>query len=199
MASEIDICNMALRHLGLGNIVALDPPSTQTIRDCVLFYPQARDTVLRSARWQFATKRRALAAFTVPEIFENLWDYAYVFPADCLQPRAVYVEDESIPQRAKVVRVDTGEKIILTNVENAELEYTMICTDTTWFDVDFVEAVALRLAMYLARPLRADEKKASEARSAYMEAIVQAQTQNHKEDDSPLVGDDPWIAARTVY
>lgn len=196
MASDVDICNMGLRHLGLAPISALDPPVNQTVRDCALFYPQVRDLTLRDHPWNFAAKRRSLTSFTLSDDYAGEYLYAYVFPADCLMPRGVYLDGGTKPQDYKVMRAATNEKIILTDVENAILEYTMIVTNTTWFSVEFVEAAALLMAGKLAVPLRQDKHLAEAFETKYRGALAAAVANDAQEDQDPEEDDVPWIDAR---
>lgn len=199
MSSETEICNMALRKLGLQSIADIDSDLSQRGRDCKLYFDLARDTVLRSVRWNFAAKRRVLTPYTVPTIYENIWEYAYELPADCLNPRGVLMPDSVRPQKAEIVRDTTTTKIILTNIEEAELTYTMVVTDPTWFDVDTTEAIYLRLAVYIGGPLRADPELVIRAENKYAMAIAQAQKLNFKQPSVELETQDPWLDSRKVW
>ena len=59
MASEVDICNLALSHLGdTATIASLDPPEgSAQAEHCARFYPIARDSLLEMHAWGFATSR----------------------------------------------------------------------------------------------------------------------------------------------
>jgi hypothetical protein len=135
----------------------------------------------------------------MPAIYENIWEYAYAIPSDCIQPRDVMYPDKVYPQPAELVRDTTGSKIILTNVYEAELTYTMIVTDVTWFDTDTIEAIYLRLAAYIGGPLRADPEAVISAQNSYAMAIAQAQKLNFKQPKVELEKMDPWLEARQVW
>ena len=63
MASVVDICNLALAHLGDdATISSIDPPEgSAQAEHCKRFYTSARDTLLQLHPWNFASKRIALA------------------------------------------------------------------------------------------------------------------------------------------
>lgn len=89
MASDVDISNLALSHLGDDATVSnLNPPegSVQAER-CAQFYPIARDSLLEMHDWNFATRRIALAPVTLPD--NAGWLYAYAQPSDCISIIAV--------------------------------------------------------------------------------------------------------------
>lgn len=191
---------MALRHIGVDPIVTMDPPHTkQSQRDCALFYPQSVRTVLRVAPWAFARKIRTLTSYTVPEVYEEISPYAYAYPSDCAKFLRLTSPDTTTPQKYTIVRTATDEKILMTDVENAVGEYTMVVSSPTWFDSDFVEAVSLRLAVYLAGPLRGDQKKVDAAAQRYGVAVADAQRNNRLEDFRQDFREDPWIESRAVY
>ncbi len=90
MASEVDICNLALSHLGdTAEIASLSERSTQA-KLCARFYPMARNTMLEMATWSFATRRVKLALVDNPTLAiaqsvdptanQGTWQYAYAMP-----------------------------------------------------------------------------------------------------------------------
>ena len=84
MATEIDICNMALTHLGQKPVSNILNPVSYPEQLCALWYPQVRDSLLEWADWSFATKRATLTAHLSPV---PIWGFANAFhlPADCLR------------------------------------------------------------------------------------------------------------------
>lgn len=101
MASDVDICNLALLHLGAEPITALTDGSAQAAV-CNAVYPTLRDTYLASFPWAFATEKGTLLTadaanpptewhyrFKVPPGFLTLlrihdtgWDIPFAFAAD---------------------------------------------------------------------------------------------------------------------
>ena len=90
MANRIQICNMALGHLGeIGSISSIDPPEgSKYAEDCAQFYPMARDLAFAEAPrgFHFNTTRAALALSGTPP---SSWGYSYAWPSDVLHPLAV--------------------------------------------------------------------------------------------------------------
>ena len=58
MATEVDICNLALAHLGDdATIASLSPPEgSAQAEKAARFYPIARNTLLEMHTWNFASK-----------------------------------------------------------------------------------------------------------------------------------------------
>lgn len=171
MASEVDICNIALGHLGdEATISAISPPdgSIQAVH-CARIYPMARDELLEMHNWHFALKRKALALLSTTELPSD-WAYAYgypacarvvaVYPADVAVtpvPQLIYDQEEFInrPQAYPFVveSLDDGTQVIYTNVENATVQYVALVTDTAKFSPLFRAALARLMAAYLSGPI----------------------------------------------
>lgn len=92
MASEVDIANLALGHLGdNATVSSLYPPEgSAQAEHCARFYPIARDSLLEMHSWGFSTKRANLALLgsAWPE-----WQYCYQQPSDALNLLAVLPQD----------------------------------------------------------------------------------------------------------
>lgn len=219
MASVVDICNLALAHLGDNATVAsIEPPEgSAQAEHCARYYPIARDSLLTMHAWSFAMKRAALAAVSNPW---PMWKYSYALPADCSTALAVLppeaLDDYSTrftPAMAPTwyyaptiaagtympqsFTVEGG--VLYTNQENAVLRYLSLVTDTTRFPPLFVLALSWHLASMLAGPLVKGDVGAAEARRcASMMAVYLGQA---KDNDSlerqvkpeHVVG---WVAGR---
>lgn len=155
MASEVDLCNMALGHLGdEAQVTAIKPPdgSVQS-KHCGRFYPIARDQLLEAHPWSFATKRVALVA-NVDTI--DGWTYAYAVPSKCLRPVAVLLPDALDDSDGEAFLLESaadGAKVLYTNVEQATLRYIEQVDDTTKFTPAFCAALGRLLASYLSGPI----------------------------------------------
>lgn len=93
MASEVDIANIALSHLGDDATVAsLDPPEgSAQAEHCARFYPVARDSLLESHNWAFSTQRIAMAEIANPP--PSPWRHVYQAPSDVINMLAVWPND----------------------------------------------------------------------------------------------------------
>src|SRR5688500_18089987 len=91
--SEIGICNLALRRIGVRKVITdLGGESEEEIAANAC-YDHARDTVLDMFPWPFAMKYVMLdlvedfSEDTSDEIHE--WGYSYRYPTDCLKLRRI--------------------------------------------------------------------------------------------------------------
>lgn len=161
MASDVDICNLALANLGdAATLSSIDPPEGSAQADhCATFYPIARDTILEDHAWSFATRRIALAEVT-PE--HDAWEYAYYKPSEALRILNIFdseITDETaistnvVKQNFIIERDSSGDEVILTNVADAWCRYIVRVTDTSKFSMMLVNGIAAYLSSMLAGPM----------------------------------------------
>lgn len=163
MATDIDLVNIALSHLGnKANVGAIDPPDGSVEANWASrFWLQAVYSALEMEDWSFARKRAQLAPVALP--LGTTWAYAYGMPSDCIKARRVLTgdmgqfEDDSEP-----FSVESG--MLLTNRASAVLVYTYPLTDATKFPPAFGNALSYELAAYLAGPILKGTEGARAAR-----------------------------------
>ena len=176
MASEVDISNLALGHLGdAANIQSISPPDgSAQAEHCQRFYPIARDSLLEMHNWSFITKRVALAQLAN---VASGWAFCYAQPTDLLNAISVldpYAQDDTsvgiptasqwtetplnnggvyTPQPFQLESAADGTDILYTNQSNAVLRYTARITDTSKFSPLFVDCLTWYLASMMAGPV----------------------------------------------
>lgn len=169
MASVVDICNLALSHLGdNATLASIDPPEgSMQAEHCARFYPVARDSMLELHDWKFATRRAPLAWLDRPSWN---WQYAYAAPAQAIKFISVLpfsAGNDSETQQYETEADENGNVIILTNQEQATMRFIARVIDTTRFPPLFVDALAWLLASHLAGPIIKGKEGTAEARTCY--------------------------------
>lgn len=161
--TQVQICNLALGHIGQKKIQALDENSRQA-QAVDNIYISALEEALRSFNWPFAKTKRALVLISAYTPLR--FSYGYAYPSNCVIVRKVYNEgtiDENIGEKfEEVFDPDGNRKVIETDCEYAYGEYTYNLTDTTLYDASFVTAFSHRLASDLAVALNGDKDMAKE-------------------------------------
>jgi hypothetical protein len=149
MASVIDICNIALNHLGNpGRVSSISPPDGTTEASvCATYYPIALRELLESADWSFARKRTALALLTVNP--SAVWGFAYAMPSDCVTPQRVLTGGTQ-EYDLDSAQFDIEGAAILSNKADAVLAYTHYVDDANSLPQVFVNALTYLLAAMLA-------------------------------------------------
>lgn len=168
MSSEVNIANLALSHLGdSATVSSLEPPEgSAQAEHCARFYPMARDALLQSHAWTFATKRKQLAELT--SLWPQ-WDHAYAKPADALVIHGILSplasDDTADSQQPYSIEVDGDDsEVIYSDQEMAVALYTRRVVDTTRFPPMFQLALSWQLASMLAGPVLKGDTGAAESK-----------------------------------
>lgn len=158
-SSETEICNIALSNLGQSKTIASLTEQSEEARACSLLYPVARDAVLRDFKNGFSKKTAVLNL--VEEDPSTEWGFSYRVPSDCLFVRRIVSGIRNETEDTKIsfdIAADDQGSLILTDQEDAEIEYTYRVTQVSRFPADFVMALAFRLAAYMAPRLTGSDQ-----------------------------------------
>jgi hypothetical protein len=151
------ICTIALHRVGEKQRVDNLDANTTSAKLCNAIYAMARDACLEEFAWPFATRRAVLDVLADDEDDDEArtgWAYTYALPTDCLAP--LYIESglqHPAPDQQVPFRVEDDEEegpVLLTDMEEAELVYTRVTTETGKFTPLFADALAWRIAYELA-------------------------------------------------
>ena len=140
MASQIEICNIALGYLGAEPILSIGP-ETKSGRLCGLAWDIVRDEMLACHAWNFAIRRAALAVLAATPEFD--FDYAYALPVDCLRVLVAKSEEREVQWVIE-------EGVLLSNFEDIEIKYISRITATGRYSSGFVSAMCARMAAQMA-------------------------------------------------
>lgn len=163
MASVVQICNMALSHLGSeARVSSISPPDGSVeAGHCATFYDLARTELIEPGNWNFTLRREALALEANPS---TVWAYAYALPSDCLRALRILKKGSAltmfnqdaytyIPNDRDTAVFDIEGDLLFTNEEDAVLVYARDVIDTTKYSATFTAALSYLLAGYLAGPI----------------------------------------------
>lgn len=172
MASVVDICNIALSHVGGGRITSLDD-ATEEAAQCKLHYAFARDKVLGEREWTFAIARRQLAKTTSGPAFGP--PNQYQIPSDCIRVLRCY-DDASYQhpmENNTAVWYKESDKII-TDVTQIWCQYIRRVEDPNLFTAGFIEAVATYIAHKIAIPLTSNKNLSNELLALHKDELANA-------------------------
>ena len=206
MASDIDICNLALVKLGAQPIPSLtsnDPKAAVLNR----VYPMLRDKLQRVYYWSFNLTYAELPVLTAAPPFE--YSYAYSLPSDFLRLRLADVSNGSsqfvgMPgvnigdwnfNRNQDYRIVSGQ--IWTNVPAPlRIQYSRRVTDPTQFDTAFNESFACYIAYQLCEQLTGSTQKKAALEREYMMSMRDARMTNAVELPPETIPDDSFMQSR---
>jgi hypothetical protein len=215
----VDICNQALAHIGIDDSITDLEERSKAARLCRTFFNQTRDAVLRDCPWGFAvrTVQAALAAGDPPPG----WAFQYQYPTDCLQVLAmippggdrnaslytrlyvdgVYPDFTNIYQTPTLrvaweTRYSPGGRVIVCDVDEAWIRYTIRVTDPNAWDSLFIEAMSYAIAGKLAMPMAAQQTLAAGVSTSYAQTIAKAKAANLNEQGREQHPDSVSITGR---
>jgi hypothetical protein len=157
MSSPIDICNMALAHLGDRRITRLDDDaqtSDALVRYCAEFYAQARQEALAAHQWTFAHHIAALSRRTDTTVIG--FTYSHQLSTDRLRVMRLFSGGVAAGVTTyNSTPVDSFKIVgsqVWSNSEFIALEYIRDVNNPDDWSPHFRAAVARLLAAYLAGP-----------------------------------------------
>lgn len=157
VTSKVDICNMALGHLGNRNSVAnIDTPKSDKEITFALWYDITRQNLLKTLMPNFALNRLIVSAVAVPAGYVNAYSFAYEYPHRCLRLLGI----NNIDCVNNPPTVENG--IIFLNEEYATglpIRFVDDITDVTSMTSDFIMALSVELAERVALVLTQDQAK----------------------------------------
>ena len=189
MASQTDICNIALQKLGAGKITNISEDS-RIARACNLAYTHCLEAELRAHPWRFAIQRASLAEdATAPDWGKSA---AYELPSDFLRLLSPYPEDNLNDLDYEI----EGRKIYSDLRSPLYIRYVSRVTDTSLMDATFREVLAARMAIQMCEDITQSNAKRTTIAEDYKQGIVQARKANAIESISAQPPEDTWVTVR---
>ncbi len=174
MASQLDICNMALSNIGANLMTSLSDGNA-TARLVLLNWDRCLTAVLREYPWGFATKVAKLSLLNPKGTLNGYetegYAYSYAYPDDCLKMWEVKDDHRKADYE---IRYDGVRKTIVTNAEDAAAKYTVLVNDTSLYDASFVDALIFKLAYELNNAKTGNAQQTAEMKQRYIEALAKA-------------------------
>lgn len=181
-ATKVSICNAALRMIGERVIASFDE-ETPTAQHCRDIYDQTRLSLLRDHPWSCAKKRAILSPVSTYPVF----GYAHAFP---------------LPKDYVLV-IDTGtecyeieNRYILANTNQINLIYVFDNDNEATWDPMLVEALSLKLAAKMCKPITGSDAAGETAEAKYQQLVKRARTINAQERPSQ---DIQWSASSYLW
>lgn len=195
MASKVEIFNMALGLAKTKSSVTDVAETSNEANKCNLYYDTARKATLEGHNWSFARRTTTLALVGTAQ---TGWIYQYAYPADCVKVRKILsINRTDNPLPFAIAHSELSDaKVILTDTESAEIEYTKDVTNTVMFTNIFTIAMAARLAAFIAVPLTGKESVAKMAMDVFTKALAEATAANLSENEKDAEPLPNWLQDR---
>lgn len=165
-ASDVDIVNMALSHLGdAANVQSVYPSDGTAQADHAnRVYAETRDWLLERFAWKFALRRATLAERA--DVSVDSWAYVYAEPNNCLRLLSVLPTGYTRDSQSELYETETdddGAGLILTDAADATARFIARVTDPARFSPGFTQTLSWALASILAGPIIKGETGRAEA------------------------------------
>lgn len=204
-STRVQIASFALTRIGVNQALAsLDefsadgkPPSAEA-QVCSLWLDTCIERTLEAYDWPFARRIKALAL--VDENPSDEWDFSYKYPSDCIAARRVLPDGgsrygrDALDQQIPFVRGQSGD--ILTQQEQAYLQYTARVIDPTKFSPAFTSAVAWLLAHEIAPALSAKPELSDRCMQYYKASLTDSEAAAANESVGPPPDESEFVTAR---
>lgn len=171
--TKLEIVNLALRHLGMNKILALDEstPSAIVMDD---FWDMCQDSVFEDHNWSFAQVQESLVESSTTVPFG--WIFAYDHPTtNCAAVWAVFNEgtynEKDSQDFDTYYMTENAARVLVTDLEDAIVEYTYKITDTTSWSAQFCRAMSYLLAASACHLLTGDAEKGMKLMQIYSAMI----------------------------
>lgn len=200
MPTPVEICNLALSHIGVGKEIATLTEDSQEARACNRYFNIALEAVLRDFPHPFANT--FATAQLVAEDPNDEWGYSYRYPSGCVKLLRILSGIRNDNRQSRVpykIGRDSAGRLIYTDKQNAELEYIELVTDTTKFPADAAMALSFRLASYVAPRLTAGDpfKMGDRAIRYYIGEVSLAKANAVNEQQDEELPDSEFTRARS--
>lgn len=188
MLTKTEIANQALAILSAGTITNFDDDDDEKSRVISGVFDQVAKQVIRSHRWSCCIRRATLARLAESPTKTATFGYKYKYqlPADNLR----FLDLNGEPWKDKTRGLDINGLELHTNETAANIRYVAWVSNVAEWDVLLGEAVAVKLAMRIARRITSDGISSEELYKLYRHTVAHAQHVDAMEvgsgENSPL-------------
>ncbi len=188
--TKTDLFNRIIANLGQIKATQIEiwSEATSDARTVRRFYEDNIEAFLEESWWSFATGYADLSldSSTAPEA----WAYAYKAPADMVAPRRIVgVIPEELPPFEEGISA-SGIKVIWSDQQEAELEYTKFTEDFNVWSPTAYRALSLFVSIDVA-PAYTGGNKVNEIMALYADALERAQAASaNRQERRPDTGDE---------
>ena len=188
MTDQVDVCNLSLGFVGNeAKIDTINPPDdTNESIQCAKFFPIALQVLLEDMEADFSTVKELLTSLGSPP---TGWLFKYQIPENFLSGVRVYPTGSESSEDYELAHDIAHGTVVLTNVEQAEMEYITYVDDPNNMTPNAILALAWLLASFIAMPITRDPKIADNAIKFYDRFLPKAvaKEKSNSKDGGPRV------------
>jgi len=201
VASQTDVCNLALSYLGQSSIASISDNSNAARVLNIEFEPIRRALLEGPGIWRFSFKRASLPSLTTVPV-SGPFTTMYAMPSDCLRPLQIGdmwpgldLSDYRLGPTDADYSIE-GRNILCDYGSPLSLQYVADVTDVTQWNPNFVIAFAANLAWSACERLTGSDSKQKILESRKLKAQSDALAAGALVNPSTHPADDSWVACR---
>lgn len=183
---------MGLSTVGVNaRIQDVDTENSPEANVCRLWFDHLVELLHETCAWPFATRQNPLINVGTPP---DDWAFRYKYPVDCklvikIVNPAVRTPgtEQGVPFVVRDLQDGYG-KCILTDMEDAHIEYNTLVTDPAKWNSSFMQALTMGIGAHIAMPLRVDPnivKLMQGQFSNWLAEAVNFKQREQKDDPNP--------------
>lgn len=192
MSSATEIANLACVYIGTENRITSLDDDRFTARTIKGVWDIQRQATIRDGAWNFAMRRKDLAAESLTDGVPYPWGYAFPLPAQCL--RLIEVIDLTEGQYQL-----EGRNILCDSAGPLYVRYQADVEEPALWDAAFTDAFARRLAWATGTRIAGSTFSEQLAWQEYQAAINAAKRVDARENPPIAQGESSWIEARRSH
>jgi hypothetical protein len=191
LSSPVQVCNLALSHLGQPAITSITAPKSESEQVCALWYDVTRQALLREYVWRFAKHRANISRSGTP-LFD--WASAYTLPPDFL--RLLSVKGTIEVHQTDYYDIEDGAILLQGNTATVPLRYIRDVTNVQSWDALFSILMSLTLALNMAYKFTLKKGLLDTLNNRYTLELPKAITVNSQERPPRRIQRSNYLAAR---
>jgi hypothetical protein len=189
MASETDVCNIALIELGQSSIADISDTKSEPARLCKARYESVRDAVQRAHPWNSCISRGQWALDPTAPLFGFSGRYKLSTDPWCLRVLQAADRDTKFKVEGRWLLTDAGDPLNVLFIARV--------TDVAQWDPMLVQAVGLYLAHSIAFKLTTNRSLENDMRQKFVQILREARSIDGMEGSPDEYDDSYFLEART--
>lgn len=165
-ASETEVANLALGHVGAPAIMDIDDRDNKSAREVTRVFDESARAVGAMANWNCLRTRAVAAQLSTGPIFG--WQFQYQLPSDYLKLVSINDLDADVFDDYW----DVEQLRLLTDADAANIRYVAHIKDVRKWSPGYTDCVALYMAQRFSTAIRQDRTKTAELKQEFYDRVL---------------------------
>jgi hypothetical protein len=191
MTTKIQVYWLAAAVVGSGTSITDPADDTPIARAITGVWDLSRRAAIRDGSWNFATRRKRLAALSAVPDFG--FDYQFQMPPGCLRELEVWSDGRQLGAGEYQFE---GGRVLCDASGPLDVRYLVDVPEPVSWDDTFAQALAYKIALQIGTKIAGSAFPASEVQASYGGAIAASKRVDAIENPPIEQEESEWILAR---